>query len=264
MSNFIASIKTNLNKRYPGIHHAIVKHYCTSILILIIFLAFILRYFQLHIGLPYLYFWDEPLTASNALQMMKTGDYNPHFFKYGSLMLYLNLLVDQLYRIYLSLTGAWEGVEAIRIEADTGWHWTISHPGFYFWNRFLTAIMGTATVFDHLLNQQIDMQQMDGHHIGLFFGRSPDPHYSFGLCNHGRASRPVCRPRRPVFHLVYRPRKTRLFHMEFNLRRVCHSGKIQFGPGNIASHRIADLSVLSGQNPAPKILLACDPHACQR
>ena len=103
------------------------------------------------------------------------------------------------------------------------------------------------------------MQQMDRHHIGLFFGRSPDPHYSFGLCNHGRASRPVCRPRRPVFHLVHQPQKTRLFHMEFNLRRVCHSGKIQFGPGNIASHRIADLSVLSGQNPAPKIVLACDP-----
>ena len=31
MSDFVASIKANLNKRYPGIHHAIVKHYCTSI-----------------------------------------------------------------------------------------------------------------------------------------------------------------------------------------------------------------------------------------
>ena len=147
MSNFIASIKADFNKRYPIIHHAIVKHYFTSIIILVIFFAFILRYFQLNIGLPYLYFWDEPLTASNALQMMKTGDYNPHFFKYGSLMIYLNLLVDQLYRIYLSLTGGLAGVENIRIEPDTGWHWTISHPSFYFWNRFLTATMGTATVF---------------------------------------------------------------------------------------------------------------------
>ena len=129
MNNFIASIKMN---------HAIIT--------LIIFFAFILRYFQLHIGLPYLYFWDEPLTASNALQILKTGDYNPHFFKYGSLMIYLNLLIDQLYRIYLSLTGDLASVANIRIEADTGWHWTISHPGFYFWNRFLTAAMGTATV----------------------------------------------------------------------------------------------------------------------
>ena len=147
MSNFVASIKANFNKRYPGIHHAIVKHYFTSIIILVIFFAFILRYFQLNIGLPYLYFWDEPLTTSNALQMIKTGDYNPHFFKYGSLMIYLNLLIDQLYRIYLSLTGDLVSVANIRIAADTGWHWTISHPSFYFWNRFLTATMGTATVF---------------------------------------------------------------------------------------------------------------------
>ena len=141
MSDFIASVKAN----FPVILPAIVKH--SSIIILIIFFAFILRYFQLNIGLPYLYFWDEPLTASNALQMMKTGDYNPHFFKYGSLMIYLNLLIDQLYRIYLSLAGELTSVENIRIEADTGWHWTISHPNFYFWNRLLTATMGTATVF---------------------------------------------------------------------------------------------------------------------
>ena len=147
MSDFIASIKANFNERYPGIHHAIVKHYFTSIIILIIFFAFILRYFQLNVGLPYLYFWDEPLTASNALQMIKMGDYNPHFFKYGSLMIYLNLLIDQLYCIYLSLTGDLASVKNIRIGADTGWHWTISHPSFYFWNRFLTATMGTATVF---------------------------------------------------------------------------------------------------------------------
>ena len=147
MSDFIASIKADFNKLYPGILPAIVKHYFTSIIILFILFAFVLRYFQLNIGLPYLYFWDEPLTASNALQIMKTGDYNPRFFKYGSLMIYLNLLVDQLYRIYLSFTGDLSSLANIRIAADTGWHWTISHPNFYFWNRFLTATMGTATVF---------------------------------------------------------------------------------------------------------------------
>ncbi len=154
MSDFIASIKADFNKWAPVIHQAIVKHYFTSIIILVILFAFILRYFQLNVGLPYLYFWDEPLTASNALQMIKTGDYNPHFFKYGSLMIYLNLLIDQLYRIYL--TGDLASVANIRIEADTGWHWTISHPSFYFWNRFLTATMGTATVFiTYLISRSI-------------------------------------------------------------------------------------------------------------
>ena len=149
MGDFLASIKSDF-------YQAIVKHYVTSIIILVVFLAFILRFFQLNIGLPYLYFWDEPLTASNALQMMKTGDYNPHFFKYGSLMIYLNLLIDQLHRIYLSFAGNLASVENIRIEADTGWHWTISHPSFYFWNRFLTATMGTATVFTtYLISRSI-------------------------------------------------------------------------------------------------------------
>jgi len=171
MSDFIASVKANFNKRYPVIHHAIVKHYFTSIIILVIFFAFILRYFQLNIGLPYLYFWDEPLTASNALQMIKTGDYNPHFFKYGSLMIYFNVLVDQLYRIYLSLTG--DLATNIRIAADTGWHWTISHPNFYFWNRFLTATMGTATVFITYLISRTTCNRWTGIISALFLSVLP-------------------------------------------------------------------------------------------
>ena len=45
--------------------------------------------------------------------------------------------------------------------------------------------------------------------------------------------------------LVHRPQETHLFLMEFNLRRVCHSDKIQFGPDHFTPHRIADLDVLS-------------------
>src|SRR5678816_905025 len=41
-----------------------------------------------------------------------------------------------------SLTGVW----AIETEQDTGYHWTISHPTFYLWNRLLTALMGTGSV----------------------------------------------------------------------------------------------------------------------
>ena len=128
MTHFISSIKP----------HAVV-------IALVIAFAFGLRYLQLNIGLPYLYFSDEPLTAGPALRMLKTGDYNPHFFLYGSLMIYLHLIVDKLHALYLSLTGALQGVEDIHI--GTAWHWAISHPSFYFWNRFLTATMGTATVF---------------------------------------------------------------------------------------------------------------------
>ena len=115
---------------------------------LVIALAFGLRYLRLNIGLPYLYFWDEPYVAGTILKMLKTGDYNPHFFRYGSLMFYLNLIVDKLHAAYLSHTGALQGVEDIHTgHIGTAGHWVASHPSFYFWNRFLTAAMGTATVF---------------------------------------------------------------------------------------------------------------------
>ncbi|MDP2305713.1 MAG: glycosyltransferase family 39 protein [Pseudomonadota bacterium] len=102
-------------------------------------------------GLPYLHFWDEPQTASTALVMLRSGDFDPHFFNYGSLMIYLDLLVDAAHALSLlgSPTRAGESllsVGEVVVNADTGWHWTISHPSFYFWNRVLVAVMGALTV----------------------------------------------------------------------------------------------------------------------
>ena len=139
----------------------IVNNYFTFLVIGIIIFAFILRYFYTKLGLPYLYNWDEPQTASTALKIMKTGDFNPHFFNYGSMMIYSNFVVDILH--YLSLMGHPSTAESyltnmneIKINADTGWHWTISHPSFYHWNRVLTALLGTGTVFvTYLIGKQV-------------------------------------------------------------------------------------------------------------
>jgi hypothetical protein len=140
MSNLLVSLK-----------EFILKNYFSFLVILVVFLAMILRYWHTKVGLPYLYNWDEPQTASTALKIMKTGDYNPHFFNYGSMMIYSNFVVDILH--YLSLMGHPSTAESyltnmneIKINADTGWHWTISHPSFYHWNRVLTALLGTGTV----------------------------------------------------------------------------------------------------------------------
>lgn len=114
-------------------------------------IAFVLRLQYCYEGLPYLHYWDEPQLASTALSMMRSGDFNPHFFNYGSLMIELNLLMDCVHA--LSLLGApprtgqsLQNVGEIVINADTGWHWTISHPSFYFWNRIITAVMGSLTI----------------------------------------------------------------------------------------------------------------------
>lgn len=119
--------------------------------VLVALWAFILRYFQIEIGLPYLYFWDEPQIASKAIEILKTGDYNPRFFNYGSLLIYLNVFINQIHLWYLSLLSPesllYVGqIGDVLINVDTGWHWTISHPSFYVWNRFLTALLGTGTI----------------------------------------------------------------------------------------------------------------------
>ncbi len=119
---------------------------------IVVLLAFGIRAMRSREGLPYILHGDEPQTAGAALRMMQTGDYNPHFFKYGSLGIYMNLIVDVLHYFYLM--GQPEGagpylrdLGEIKTQFDTGWHWTISHPSFYLWNRWLTAALGAGCVW---------------------------------------------------------------------------------------------------------------------
>jgi 4-amino-4-deoxy-L-arabinose transferase-like glycosyltransferase len=146
------------------IHHLkeVQEKHCVTVAIAVIaILAFILRYLNTKIGLPYLYKWDEPQLVGTALRIMKTGDFNPHFFHYGSMMIYSNLVVDILNYFVLmghssSAASYLTSINQIKIGADTGWAWTISHPSFYHWGRVLTAILGTGTVFEtYLIGKQL-------------------------------------------------------------------------------------------------------------
>lgn len=121
------------------------------LLTLILLVAFTLRALRCAEGLPYVHHWDEPQTASTALRIMQTGDFNPHFFRYGSVMIYLNLGVDVAHYLYLmtkpdSDPESLSNLSEIKTSVDTGYHWTISHPSFYLWNRLLTALLGTGSV----------------------------------------------------------------------------------------------------------------------
>jgi 4-amino-4-deoxy-L-arabinose transferase-like glycosyltransferase len=113
--------------------------------------AFLARAYRADWGLPYLYHWDEPQTASAALRMLKTGNFNPYFYNYGTLPIYLNYFVDIFH--YLYLMGQPETALAylneladIKTYFDTKWIWTISHPTFYYWNRILSVAFGVGSV----------------------------------------------------------------------------------------------------------------------
>ncbi len=72
----------------------------------VIGLALLLRLWGLGYDLPYIFHSDEPLHIRVSLQVLLSGDLNPHFFFYPSLFLYLNTLVDALY----FLLGRWMGL----------------------------------------------------------------------------------------------------------------------------------------------------------
>lgn len=118
---------------------------------LILAAALGLRMLWSHNGLPYLHHWDEPRIANKALRMVQTGDFNPHFFNYGSLLIYLNAGVDVLH--YLHLSGKPEGhpdavdsLKDLQAGGPGGWDWQVSHPTFYLWNRWLTSVFGAGCV----------------------------------------------------------------------------------------------------------------------
>ena len=143
-----------LNKKIQFLYFPIV-------FVVVFLLSMMTRLFYASYGLPYTYGLDEPQIASTALHMMRTGDLNPHFFNYGSLLIYLNLFIDIFH--YLYLMGQPETSDAfltslddLIINKDTGWHWQISHPSFFYWNRILTVFFGVGSVFlVYLINKNI-------------------------------------------------------------------------------------------------------------
>ncbi len=118
---------------------------------LIVLYAFLVRLLGIKFGLPYLWHWDEPQAASTALQILRTGDFNPHFFNYPAFTIYTSLIIDVLHYYYLMGREVTDfdylrSLDEIMIYHNTGWYWTISHPSFYLWNRAFISVLGTISV----------------------------------------------------------------------------------------------------------------------
>lgn len=75
------------------------------VLIAIIAFGLILRAWGINYGLPYTYGPDEPTYVTITLQMFKTGDLNPHWWYYPSLMFYLNAVALLMYFVIGRLFG---------------------------------------------------------------------------------------------------------------------------------------------------------------
>ena len=93
-----------------------------------------LRFYALGAGVPYAIGVDEPQIVDRAVGMMRSGSYNPHFFDYPTLYIYVQLAVAVLRFMVGAMSGRWDSL------ADVG------SADFFLWGRAATATLGTATV----------------------------------------------------------------------------------------------------------------------
>jgi 4-amino-4-deoxy-L-arabinose transferase-like glycosyltransferase len=109
----------------------------------ILIVAAVLRFLALGSGIPYAIGVDEPQIVNRAVIMMRTGDFNPHFFDYPTLYIYVQLVVAAARFMTGAMSGQW---------ASLG---QVSSADFFLWARVVSASIGTLTV---LLVHQVGMR----------------------------------------------------------------------------------------------------------
>jgi 4-amino-4-deoxy-L-arabinose transferase-like glycosyltransferase len=103
-------------------------------LAIILALAAMLRFVGIGSGIPFNIGVDEPEIMERAVAMMKTGDFNPHFFDYPGLYFYVQMAIACARFIAGATAGYWTSLDQVTA-AD-----------FYLWGRAATALFGTLTV----------------------------------------------------------------------------------------------------------------------
>jgi 4-amino-4-deoxy-L-arabinose transferase-like glycosyltransferase len=101
----------------------------------IVLLAAVLRVWTIGNGIPYTTGSDEPVILEKALNILKSGDLNPHFFDYGGLTIYLHAATATVRFAAGAMGGEWTSLDKVW-EGD-----------FYLWSRLVTALLGTLTVY---------------------------------------------------------------------------------------------------------------------
>lgn len=93
------------------------------------------RFQHLDAGIPHAVGIDEPQIMERAVAMMKTGDFNPRFFDWPSLTIYLHMIVACFTFLFGAMDGLWRNLGQVG-PADM-----------YLNGRMLTAAFGTATIW---------------------------------------------------------------------------------------------------------------------
>ncbi|MCH6559199.1 hypothetical protein IH799_02460 [candidate division KSB1 bacterium] len=104
-------------------------------------LAFVLRFVGIWYGLPSLYNSDEPFNVINSLAYGAKKSLEPTYFVYPSFYSYLLFAVYGLYFIFGKLFGVFENA------VEFGTAYFIDPTGLFFVGRFLSVLVGVATIW---------------------------------------------------------------------------------------------------------------------
>jgi 4-amino-4-deoxy-L-arabinose transferase-like glycosyltransferase len=93
-----------------------------------------LRLWGIGAGAPYRMGADEPVVLQTALGIVKSGDFNPHFFDYGGLFFSLHAAVSSVAFLNGAMDGRWRSLDSV-------WIGNLLTA-----TRIATALIGTLTI----------------------------------------------------------------------------------------------------------------------
>lgn len=138
-----------LSLRFKILMRDLVSNKYYVALLIIVLLGLFLRVWRLDFGqeLPYQAHTDEHTQYNPAITMLKTGDWNPHFFNYPSLTLYLDAIVLYAGFIVGKFLGVYESIADLglirRAQMAVG---VMDTPELLLLGRATTATIGTMTI----------------------------------------------------------------------------------------------------------------------
>ena len=125
----------------------------------VIVLGLWLRYPQIGAGMPYFYQEDEGHHFNRLVEMVKNGDFNPHYFNKPSLHFYLRMPAIAGSFLWSARANEIESIQDIVTRDDAGlggYAWSASHPRVVEWTRSVSTILSLLTIFvSYLLASQL-------------------------------------------------------------------------------------------------------------
>ena len=141
----------------------------------ILLLAAALRLWSIGYDLPYVFHPDEPAVIGVALRIFRSGDLNPHFFHYPSLVFYVHALAYALYYAAGQIAGIFAGPADLAGLSSLILGTTIApDPALVLIGRFVTLVLGVGSVLlVYLSGRRLTNRRAVGAVAALFLAVSP-------------------------------------------------------------------------------------------